>query len=300
MTRRERLSALLAALAIIASIAYVHEHSGRTPSADAGATTTTEMYGAMQAATHTAAVTTPPIVPFIRTLSDTPASNKGCQVAGACPAIFQLQRALKAAKVRTAKATGYYGAGTRDEVKAFQRAHKIAATGIYGPVTHHALSKFYDKAGRARLEAVVHARTVIRFRARLVTYASYAWKHRTSMAYSEGASRGLLPALPGFPRATDCSGYVTWLYKVSGLPDPSGFNYTVVGYTGTLAQHGTRVPAGLPLKVGDLVYYGGGFPYGHVAMIVNGFLGLVTSHGSPGIKVLPYRYRAVSAVRRYM
>jgi cell wall-associated NlpC family hydrolase len=101
---------------------------------------------------------------------------------------------------------------------------------------------------------------------------------------------------------------VTWLFKVSGapvsglaghLPDPNGFGYRIVGYTGTLAQHGVRVSIGARLHVGDLVFYGGGYPYGHVAIVVDGFRRLVSSHGQPGVRTVPFNYRRVSAIRRY-
>jgi cell wall-associated NlpC family hydrolase len=195
--------------------------------------------------------------------------------------------------------SGSFGAGTEAALKAFQRKHHIAASGVYGSVTHHALSPFYDLAGRRALQAVAHTRAQLAKYARINHGESYAWLHRTSMAYSQSASRAFLPLLPGFPRATDCSGYATWLYKISGLPDPSGFAYRVVGYTGTLAAHGVRVSANGALHPGDLVFYGGGWPYGHVAIVVNGFTRTVSSHGSPGIKVVPFNYRPVSAIRRY-
>jgi peptidoglycan hydrolase-like protein with peptidoglycan-binding domain len=229
---------------------------------------------------------------------------KGCK----CPTVFQMQRALKAAHFRTGESTGFFGTATRSQVKAFQRKHGIPVTGRYGTRTHRALSPFYDQAGRGRLQQVAHSRQVTKYRAAIVHAASVAWTHRGSMAYSQSASRGFLPALPGFPRATDCSGYATWLYKVSGLPtsglrlnltDPNGFNYRIVGYTGTLAIHGSRISANGRLFPGDLVFYGGGYPFGHVAIVTDGFRRLVSSHGSPGIKVVPFNYRPVSVIRRY-
>jgi cell wall-associated NlpC family hydrolase len=264
---------------------------------DAAAVTLTEHFGALQAAVHPAGHTKPFLVVFIRTLSDTKKSNAHCP----CPTVFQMQRALKASGIRpkTSKSTGIFGTLTREEIQAFQRAKKIAPSGIYGPVTHKALSPYYDAAGRGRLQQIAHSRQVSAERKAIVHAESIAWTNRNLMGYSEGATRGFLPLLPNVPRGTDCSGYATWLYKVSGLADPSGFGYRVVGYTGTLALHGKRISANARLFPGDLVFYGGGYPFGHVAIVSDGFRRLVSSHGSAGIKVLPFNYRPVSVIRRY-
>lgn len=254
----------------------------------------TAHYGALQAAVHQAGlkrggkIVATPIVPFIRTQ----------RVGSAGPAVFQLQRALKAAHLRSGKATGFYGAATGRQVSRFQQRNRIQPSGVYGLVTHKRLSRFYDAEGRARLQAVAHTRAYLDKVARIVHAASVAWTKRNSMRYSQSSSRGFLPYLPNVPYATDCSGYATWIYKVSSLPDPSGFAYRIVGYTGTLAQHGVRISSGV-LHVGDLVFYGGGYPYGHVTIVVDAIRRLVSSHGSPGIRVLPYNYRTVSVIRRY-
>lgn len=299
---------LLGFFAGVAAVSITREHAS-LPTASAGAasasatSTASAGFGKLQAAKHPAGYTAPHIVVFIRPLST---RTTGCQ----CATVFQLQRALKAAKFRPvkAKATGFYGTATRDEVKAFQRAKKIPPSGVYDLRTHKKLSPFYDQAGRGRLQQVAHSRQVTKYRAAIVHAAAVAWSHRSQMSYSQSGSRAFLPSLPSFPRATDCSGYATWLYKVSGLPpsglpanlpDPSAFDYRIVGYTGTLALHGRRISANGRLFPGDLVFYGGGYPFGHVAIVVDGFRRLVSSHGSPGIKVVPFNYRPVSVIRRY-
>lgn len=270
----------------------------RVAPADAGAAAAalanvqSATFGAKQAQTHLASIKTAPVVPFIRTLA---VGTNGT-------AVKQMQRALVRAKIRPAKlgSSGSFGTITERELVAFQKAKRIKpVTGIYGPKTHHQLQPYYDLTARRALQAVAHTRTVLAIQKRIVAATSLAWKHRTSMAYSQSASRGFIPPSPLWPRATDCSGYVTWAFRSAGLPDPNGFAYSPVGYTGTLALHGTRVPANGALRTGDLVFYGGGFPYGHVAIVVNGFLRTVSSHGSPGIKVVRFDYRPVSAVRRY-
>lgn len=64
---------------------------------------------------------------------------------------------------------------------------------------------------------------------------------------------------------SDCSSWVTSVYKSCGLPDPNGEEYRG-GYTGTLVANGKRTNR-KNLKPGDLVIYGSGAGY-HVEMYV--------------------------------
>lgn len=250
--------------------------------------------GKKQAATHQAMVTTAPLVPFIQTLH---VKMKGCE----CPTVFQLQRALKAAGFRpkSQPATGYFGTILVTQVKAFQRAHHISATGVYGKATHHALSPFYDKAGRARLIQVQASRRIVAITHAIVVVTAHArLVGGNTLTYSQSSSRNNLPSYPGVPPATDCSGYVTWVYQSVGLPDPSGWAFHPAGWTGSLAQHGVVVSAAYA-RIGDLVFYGGGFPFGHVAIVYHLHPTMVSSHGEAGIHLLPITYRNVAQVRRY-
>jgi cell wall-associated NlpC family hydrolase len=209
-----------------------------------------------------------------------------------------MQRALKAAKFRSGKATGYFGKPTAIEVARFQRSVGIRpATGRYGLRTHRALSKYYDAQGRARLIQVAKARKLAARELAVKTVTTHAFVvGGNTLVYSESASRGFLPAYPRLPPATDCAGYVTWVYKSIGLTDPNGLNYNPVGWTGTLGRHGVIEPASRA-RVGDLVFYGGGYPFGHVAIYIGN--GRVSSHGETGIHDEPITYRPVSQVRRY-
>lgn len=282
--------ALALAVVIILAIVVTDQATSATKPPAKKATV---VFGKAQAEAHKAAVTKPPIVPFIRTLS---VGMKGCK----CPTVFQLQRALKAAHVRPAKvkSTGYYGVQTGKEVAAFQRAHHIKpVTGRYGVKTHKALTKYYDKQGRQRLIAVAQSRKLSARLAAFVTVTTHARVvGGNTLTYSQSGSRGYLPAYPRLPPATDCSGYVTWVFHSVGLSDPNGFGYSPVGWTGTLAKHGVVVSAS-KVRIGDLVFYGGGYPFGHVTVYVGH--GMVSSHGSRGIKLVPITYRPVSQVRRY-
>lgn len=81
----------------------------------------------------------------------------------------------------------------------------------------------------------------------------------------------------------DCSSFVTACYWLAGLPDPNDLGYNGQGYTGTLAQHGKPVTLA-KARQGDLVFYGPGAPWHHVAIIsdATGPARHVYSHGHEG------------------
>jgi len=94
----------------------------------------------------------------------------------------------------------------------------------------------------------------------------------------------------------DCSSFATGCFKMAGLPDPNGMGYRA-GYTGTLCQHGKAVASA---QAGDLVFYGSGPPWTHVAVAVSS--NRVVSHGSEGGPFLvPLGYRGDQGqIRRYV
>lgn len=275
----------------------------------AAAQRATAAFGAAQAEAHKAGVTKPAIVPFIRTLK---LGDHG-------DGTKQLQQALVRAKFRPAKAkaTGYYGPITARQVLTFQRKTRgLAPSGVFGHPTLLKLSKFYSAAMNGELQKVARAHAVAKWQASILrgvhAYARSAIAGRAH--YSQSIARAFFPRMPANPAtlldpsSLDCSSYVTWLFSISGaptsglvgrLPDPNGFGYSPVGYTGTLARHGVRISANAALRVGDLVFYGGGYPYSHVAIVVDAIRRLVSSHGQPGVRTVPFNYRPVSAIRRY-
>lgn len=85
---------------------------------------------------------------------------------------------------------------------------------------------------------------------------------RSNFKYS--ATRPYPQSLNTNPCATDCSGFVTLVYKGVGAPDPNGMNYNGQGYTGTLEEHG--IPVHSP-NMGDLAFWTGP---DHVAIVVAG------------------------------
>lgn len=101
--------------------------------------------------------------------------------------------------------------------------------------------------------------------------------------YSQGAERDdFLRAAPRhLPLTTDCSGFVTACYKWAGAPDPNGLNYNVVGFTGTLLDHGRWVPLA-EIKPADLVIWGP-YPGHHTAVALEHAKDPeLSSHGSEG------------------
>lgn len=131
-----------------------------------------------------------------------------------------------------------------------------------------------------------------------------------SLHYTQGASRweGIAHRLFAWkgecPHYADCSAFATWclwngLHHFGVRDTVNGANWRY-GYTGTMAKHGKLVRHEGNILRGDLVLYGHGWPFEHVAIAVGG--GKVISHGSEaGPFLLPIDYRSDRAeVRRYI
>jgi hypothetical protein len=173
-------------------------------------------------------------------------------------------------------------------VKAFQKHHGLRADGQVGPKTYDALRPHIPPYG-CWLLGHYHI-PLGNVRDRIVKEALFLASHSPSIHYTQGSLRwsgingGIKP--PNYPHYADCSSLATYCYWVAGAPDPNGLNFRA-GYTGTMAAHGRRVDAPRP---GDLVLYGRGPTYEHVAVYIGG--GRVISHGSEsGPLNLPVHYR---------
>lgn len=119
-------------------------------------------------------------------------------------------------------------------------------------------------------------------RTHLVRWAMWGVRNTAQIHYTETVARSLwltTKPLGKLPISTDCSGFVTLVYALAGLPDPNGLNYKQLGYTGTLLSHAPKqVPLAQALP-GDLIVYGPGTG-AHVAIIVKaGADPLTVSHG---------------------
>lgn len=102
----------------------------------------------------------------------------------------------------------------------------------------------------------------------LMAWTKYCVSIRNHFRYEQ--IRPMPLKLNPFPVVTDCSGFVTLVCKLAGLPDPNGLNYNGRGYTGTLLSNkwNKKIPKA-QAQAGDLVVYGPGTGW-HVAMIVEG------------------------------
>jgi cell wall-associated NlpC family hydrolase len=124
----------------------------------------------------------------------------------------------------------------------------------------------------------------------------------------EGIGQHKLAAAGDFPHQADCSSFASWclwngLHVPFDVPDVvNGYSWGA-GFTGTMAAHGRRVKNPDNALRGDLVLYGSPPNYSHVAIVVGRRHGrlMVVSHGSePGPFLLPYDYRPVAQIRRYI
>jgi hypothetical protein len=118
----------------------------------------------------------------------------------------------------------------------------------------------------------------------IVKLARWGVAHEQAIHYAQRRPMKL-PAVGTTPWTTDCSEFVTTIYKWAGAPDPNGLRYRGEGYTGTLLSHLKPIPARLVQK-GDLVVYGGGTGH-HVCVVVDdGPDPLLVSHGQEAGPIL--------------
>jgi hypothetical protein len=150
-------------------------------------------------------------------------------------------------------------------------------------------SKAWDAYKQAVSMQPNPAATTTAARAALVKWAKWGVTHNAQIHYTEGPARDdYLQGPKGhLPISTDCSGWVTYCYWASGLPDPSGLSYRYLGYTGTLlanaSKHG-RITSDLSqARPGDPIVIGPGTGWHVTICVESGADPIVVSHGSePG------------------
>lgn len=253
-----------------------------------------------QAQLQAAAADKSAIAPFLGPFSRNPKKGITCG-----PGVRLMEGALRRTKppIRKDKPRLCIGKSTEKQIRAFQKRQHIPVTGIYGYRTHRALSHAYTKKMRADLSYLAAKRLLALRIATIGVITAHAKAFQSRMIYCEYGSlsscgrRFVWPAYPDVPRHTDCSGYVTWVYYQSGLPDPNGNGFTG-GFTGTLVAHGTPVRPNGPLHVGDLIFNGpSASDTTHVSIYIGH--GLSSGHGQGGIQIHAWNYRVVVAIRRY-
>lgn len=207
------------------------------------------------------------------------------------PDVLALKRALHRANAYAikpkGKITNQFGAACEVGVKKFQQRHKLAADGIYGIRTHRALIRYYDAFGALLMSRAPQTQGIVNLRERVVSEAIWGYNNAWRIYYAQ--VRPYYDRGHALPQTLDCSSFSTVVYKRAGAPDPNHFLYNGLGYTGTLSAHGIWV-ASSQARPGDLVFYGSGFPWHHVAIYVGN--GRVVSHGSnsgPHLCYMDYR-----------
>lgn len=127
--------------------------------------------------------------------------------------------------------------------------------------------------------------TITEHRTQIVAAARWGVTETAQIHYSEGPNRASWLHAPKhqLPMWTDCSGFVSWCYWVSGAPNPGYKDWTLVGDTETLAAHGKEIKLS-QAHAGDLCILGLNGPLSgqHVVIfddMTNATNPLVISHG---------------------
>lgn len=223
------------------------------------------------------------------------------------PDVLALQRALSRAGFHSWNLrTGQFGVQLEKDVKAFQRKNGLIVDGVYGRATHAKLAGSYTLF-EINLILKVHVETPREKAQRLfLAAAMHLYNVRGSVHYTQGWSRmsivkrhlATMVALNNAgPLYEDCSSSLTGLYYIARVPDPNGFGFNGLGYTGTMAVRGSRWGASLGgLPVAACGFYGW-YPFKHVVGVVSrGAIPRVFSHGSEtGPLVLRADYRGLPA-----
>jgi hypothetical protein len=198
--------------------------------------------------------------------------------------VMAVDRALRKAKVyKPRKVAGKpvppryaFGQGMREHVRMFQKRHRaLKDDGIYGPATHAKLAPFFDRYGlklMLKQKEDLDETPMERAQREFVAAAMLLYNLRDRVHYTQGSARMYIvrhqldqvSELDDYRSIwEDCSSSFTGLCYVAGVPDPNGFGYNGLGYTGTLAQNGRRVSL-REATIGAAALYGRWPPYKHV------------------------------------
>jgi hypothetical protein len=204
-----------------------------------------------------------------------------------------------------------FGPVLEKDVRRFQTRHKLTVDGVYGLATHHKLAPYYDSYGIALISKQPVETPLMRAQRLFLASAMALYNMKARVHYTQGSARMYIvkhkihtvaDLSDEYAVWEDCSSSSTGLYYMAGAPDPNGFDYNGLGYTGTLALRG-RATTTKKSYIGTLGFYGR-YPYKHVTGVVavprtNPLR--VISHGSEsGPYLLEIDYRSDFAhVRNY-
>lgn len=178
----------------------------------------------------------------------------------------------------TCDSSARFGRRAEADARLFQRLTRgLEVDGVVGPKTWAALGRWIGDNARRYLDP--HTPDTPRD---LVVEEALWWvRHAALCTYRQ---RRPMDPLKHVPREGDCSESATLCYRWASMADPNGRGYDGYGYTGTLIEHGRRIPW-QAARPGDLVFYGrGGWP-SHVAVVIDG--GEVMSFGSTPPRIWP-------------
>lgn len=200
-----------------------------------------------------------------------------------------------------------YGPDFKKAVIAFQKAKKLNADGVIGPLTHKAIARYFQ-AFEQQLYASAQIETNPNAiaRGKVLSYTAFLYNNRAAIHYTEGPLRmyGLRNHIipPHVTPYEDCSSMFKYVSWISGLPSPDHLGYgQPYGFTGTMIEAGTKIMSAAETLVGDAAFYGGSWIPGHVAMVIGNGASRVFSHGSEiGPLILPSGYRADNPFHPYV
>ncbi len=209
--------------------------------------------------------------------------------------------------------TPYAGDRFMRAVMSWKRSKNMNSLPVLGRAAHEALERTHKKDStewafdKVAIDLahdyweLAKQRPEQHVREGIVSAGFFWYAHRGRIAYSQ--ARPFQLGKPVWvPSRWDCSAFVTSCHYAGGAPDPNGRGYDHQGYTGTLIDHGVRVPTVDQLDPGDLIFYGHsrpqpGFPAGaptHVALYVGVRNGehRILSHGHYPMGYYTYDYRS--------
>lgn len=199
-----------------------------------------------------------------------------------------LQKALKAAKLYLGPVDDVFGAGTGHACKAAW--YRLGAP-LKSCTPHGDQDLLNLLRGTTKIPPLWvvrrHARgygltAADRQRRKIVDYALWAALNSASIHYAQVRPMDHLNQVERLPWTTDCSEFVTTVYRWAGAPDPNGMRFNGYGWTGTMFDNGEAIPL-YQVKPGDVVLWGYA-PGHHTAVFVQGGAAsrdpMIVSHGS--------------------
>jgi hypothetical protein len=172
-----------------------------------------------------------------------------------------LQKALKAAKLYNGPIDGIFGRGTGQSCK----TAKYRLGYPKDRVTQTGGQTLLDYlTGKMELPVAFKARRKLRgyatnktqeIRDAIVSHSLWGVSNKGSIDYAQVRPMDHLNQVRRLPWVTDCSEFVTTIYKWAGAPDPNGFKFNGLGYTGTMLDNGITIPY-WEAEPGDVLIWG--------------------------------------------